>query len=90
MGGPADGGRRFRQLFADEFPPVHERADARTGGNDLVALRDDYTGRVNTVLEQGCEDLAGELAAAYEIDHLVLAGRTDLAHGESGKGRRRA
>lgn len=49
---------------------------SRAPSDELVALRDDYVGRVNTVLEQGREDLAGELAAAYEIDRLVLASRT--------------
>ena len=61
------------------------------------ALRDSYIGRVNAVLEQGREDLAAELATAYEIDRLLLAGRSErgqhsraeLARRVRAEGRRR-
>jgi hypothetical protein len=50
---------------------------SRVLSDDLAALRDDYVGRVNTVLEEGREDLASELAAAYEVDRVLLASRGD-------------
>ena len=47
---------------------------------ELSALRDDYTYRVNLLLDEGREDLATELSDRYVQDaaDLVLRARSEL------------
>jgi hypothetical protein len=61
----------------------------RVAPDDLAALTDHYISRVNAVLGQGREDLAAELAAAYEVDRIVLTSR-GTSGSRSQDGRRNA
>jgi hypothetical protein len=58
----------------------------RVAPDDLAVLTDHYISRVNAVLGQGREDLAAELAAAYEVDRIVLTSRrTDGPRSQTGR-----
>lgn len=48
---------------------------------ELSALQDDYTYRVNMLLDEGREDLAAELSDQYVQDaaDMVLRARTELS-----------